>query len=63
MSVQTEQHDCESKPQYVYITKHRLDGEWTRWSASFSATSREGHAACVLYITHCPFCGKELEHG
>ncbi len=63
MSVQTENHDCGNKPQYVYINRHRIDGEWTKWCASFSSTAREGYATSLLYITHCPFCGKELEHG
>lgn len=63
MSIQTEQHDCDAKPQYVYVTKYRIDGEWTQWTASFSPKCKDGYASVTMYITHCPFCGKELEHG
>ena len=63
MSVQTEQHDCDAKPRYVYVTKYKIDGEWTQWTASFSPKCKDGYASVTMYITHCPFCGKELEHG
>lgn len=63
MSIQTEQHFCNKKPEYVYVMRHRIDGRWTEWDASFSATSREGTSTSNLHIVYCPFCGKELEHG
>ena len=63
MSIQTEQHDCDAKPRYVYVTKYKIDGEWTQWTASFSPKCKDGYASVTLYVTHCPFCGKELEHG
>lgn len=60
MSVQTDKHKCEGMPDYVYVNRHRIDGEWTEWCVAFSAHSREGSSSSTLYITHCPYCGKEL---
>ena len=59
--IQTEKHECERKPEFVYISKYKIDGEWTEWEAQFTATSREGSSTSNLRITHCPFCGKELQ--
>lgn len=58
--IQAEKHECERKPDFVHINKIKIDGEWTEWKASFTATSREGSATSNLHITHCPYCGKEL---
>ena len=62
MSIQTEQHACEGVPKYVTVMRHRIDGKLTEWCVSFSAHSREGSSTSTLRITHCPFCGEELEH-
>ena len=57
--IQTEYHKCEGMPD-VKISRMKIDGEWTEWTASFTATSREGSSTSNLRITHCPYCGKEL---
>ena len=59
--IQTEQHKCDKLPEYVYVMRHRIDGEMTGWVASFSAHSREGSSSCQLFVRYCPFCGKELD--
>lgn len=59
--IQTEKHECERKPEFVYISKFKIDGEWTEWRASFTASTRDGSATSNLHIKFCPFCGKELQ--
>jgi len=60
LSIQTEQHKCEQMPEYTHVLRHRIDGRYTEWEASFSATSREGYMSGTMYVRYCPWCGKEL---
>lgn len=59
--IQTEKHECERKPEFVYISKYKIDGEWTDWRASFTASTRDGSATSNLHIMFCHYCGKELQ--
>lgn len=63
MSIQTEQHKCEQMPEYTHVLRHRIDGRYTEWEASFSATSREGYMSSTMYVRYCPWCGEALDDG
>lgn len=63
MTIMHEAHRCAAMPKAAAMENAKVDGKRTGWRLRYVLSSTPATVEARIAVTHCPWCGKELDDG